>query len=363
MIKTLCGIVFIMLLFLSSSLMAEDINQIEKLIDEGWWADAHSGLMEYLNANPDDPKANFFMGKTCFLIEDWESAEDYLDKAIKLDDSNSRYHYWLGNTKGMRAQQGGVLKAPGRAKACKREYERALELKPENIDARFGLMQYYMQAPGLFGGDKDEARLQADTIAYYDTLKGYLARATIFEHIDEDYPKTEKEYTEAIARDTLNLAPYFWYGRFLAGRDRYDEAESLAYRGLAIDSSEVNIYYSLADIYVHQERYGEALRCYEQILTLDSTDLLAVYQTAKTLLMAETDLNRGEAFFKKYLNSKLKGYWPDKAGAHWRLAMVYNKQGRYEQARDELETGLALKPKNTENEMKELLKQVKKKLK
>jgi len=74
MIKTLCRIVFILLLFLFSSLLAEDINQIEKLIDEGWWDDAQGALEEYLKASPSDPMANFLMGKTCFMLEDWEGA-------------------------------------------------------------------------------------------------------------------------------------------------------------------------------------------------------------------------------------------------------------------------------------------------
>jgi tetratricopeptide (TPR) repeat protein len=361
--KSPISLSIILCLLLSSQMYAEDIKQIEQLIDDGWWEDAYAELAIVLKSNPDDAAANFLMGKTCFLLQEWENAEDYLDKAIKLNYANSKYHYWLGNIKGIRAQNGGVLKMPGRAKACKNEYERAMELDPHYIAARFGIMQYYMQAPGFLGGNKDEARRQADSIAYYDTLKGYQARAVIFEHIDQNYAKAEMELTDAIALDTTNLTPYFWYGHFLARHDRLDEAESLAYKGLVIDSTEKNIYYSLADIYIKKEQYDEAIAIYEQIIMLDSTDMLAVYQIGKTLILAESDLNRAEALLLKYLDSKLKGYWPDKPTAYWRLAMVYDKQGKYDLAKTALEKGLALKPRDTEEEMKELLKEVKKKLK
>jgi tetratricopeptide (TPR) repeat protein len=146
-----------------------------------------------------------------------------------------------------------------------------------------------------------------------------------------------------------------------------DEAESLAYKGLAIDSTEKNVYYSLADIYIEKKRYDEAIARYEQVIMLDSTDVLTSYLIGKTLILADSDLNRAETLFLKYLDSKLKGYWPDKMEAYWRLAMVYDKQGKYEQAKTALEKGLALKPKDIEEdiekEMKDLLREVKKKLK
>jgi tetratricopeptide (TPR) repeat protein len=361
--KNLFALSFILYLLLSSFSHAGDFTQIEQLIDDGWWDDAHAELTIELKAKPDDAALNFLMGKTCFLLQDWENAEDYFERAVELEDTNSQYHYWLGNAKGARAQHGGILKAPGRAKACKRGYERAIELDPHNVSARFGLLQYLMQAPGFVGGNKDKARIQADSIAYYDTLVGFQAKASIYEVLDEDLTGAEKEFTDAIALDSTNLTPYFWYGYFLARHDRLNEAESLAYRGLAIDSTRKEIYYSLADIFIKKERYDDAIAIYERINMLDSTDMLAAYQIGKALQLADSDLNRAETLFLKYLDSKLKGYWPDKAAAHWNLAMVYDKQGKYDQAKTALEKGLALKPKNNEDEMKELLKQVKKKLK
>ena len=354
---------FILCLLLSSLSHAGDIKQIEQLIDDGWWDDAYAELTIELKTNPDDAAVNFLMGKTCFMLQDWENAEDYFERSVELDDTNSQYHYWLGNSKGARAQHGGILKAPGRAKACKREYERAIELDPHNINARFGLVQYLMQAPGFAGGNKDKARIQADSVAYYDTLVGFRAKASIYEVLDEDLTEAEKEFTDAIAFDTTNMTPYFWYGYFLARHDRLDEAESLAYRGLAIDSTEKDIYYSLADIFITKERYENAIAIYEQVIMLDSTEMLAVYQIGKTLELADSDLNRAEALFLKYLDSKLKGYWPDKPAAYLHLAIIYDKQGKYDQAKAALEKGLALKPRDTEEEMKELLKEVKKKLK
>lgn len=346
----------------SSLAIADDYDEIVEPIDDGWWDDARAIAEKQLSLSPDDPRLNFLMGKCSFLLEDYDDAEDYLKKAVKLDDSVSEYHHWLGNVKGVKAQTGGILKAPGRAKACKKEYERAIELNPENIEARFALMQYLMQAPGFLGGDKDKAFVQADIMAGMDSTRGDWSYAILYEYAEDDYEKAEARLKAAIDRDSTNLDPYFWYGQFLARRERYDEAESLCFAAMEIDSTNTQVYHSLGRVYEQMERYDDAIAQHEKALAIDTTNMLAVYQIGKMLILAEKDLDRAEGCFKKYLNARLKGYWPGKSAAHWRLAMAYNLQAKYELARGELERGLALGAKHTEEEMKELLREVKKKL-
>jgi len=346
---------------------AQSTEEIKKLIDDGWWDDAVALGQAQIKQYPDNPDINFLLGKASFLTGDYDNAEDYLEKAIKLDENGSdqsdesQYHYWLANTKGIKAQKGGILKMPGRAKACKNNYEKAIELQPENLEARFGLLQYHLQAPGFVGGDKDKARAQADTIGYFDKVQGLKAQSMIAEFVDEDYPKAEDYLRQAMATDTTNLDSYYWLGHFLARRGRMEEAESLSFKAQAIDSTDFNIYYSRASIYERQQRYDKALAEYETIQRKDSTDLLADYQIAKTLILADKELGRAESLLTKYIQAKHKGYWPDAPAARWRLAMAYDKQGRTTEAIDELEKGLESKPRYSEKEMKEFLKELKKK--
>lgn len=345
----------------------QQVEEIKKLIDDGWWADAVALAQAKIKQYPDNSEINFLLGKACFLTGDYDDAEDYLDEAIKLGENGSdrsalsQYHYWLANTKGIKAQKGGILKAPGRAKACKSNYEKAIALEPENLEARFGLLQYHMQAPGFVGGDRDKARAQADTIGYFDKIQGLKAQSMVAEFIDEEYPKAEDYLKQAMAMDTTNLDSYYWLGHFLARRERLDEAESLSFKAQAVDSTDLNIYYSRASIYERQQRYDKALTEYETIQRKDSTDLLASYQIAKTLILADKELGRAESLLTKYIGARHKGYWPDEAAARWRLAMVYDRQGRTTEAIQELEQGLTLKPRRSEKEMKEMLKDLKKK--
>lgn len=65
------------------------------------------------------------------------------------------------------------------ASKLKRAFETAIALEPANLDARTGLMQFLLQAPGFAGGDKAKAREQADAIARTDSWRGTWARVEV----------------------------------------------------------------------------------------------------------------------------------------------------------------------------------------
>jgi hypothetical protein len=57
-----------------------------------------------------------------------------------------------------------LLKKASATNCIKKKFEQAVELNPENFDARMGLLQFYLMAPGIMGGSKDKAREQAGEI-------------------------------------------------------------------------------------------------------------------------------------------------------------------------------------------------------
>ena len=65
------------------------------------------------------------------------------------------------------------------ASKLKAAFETAIALEPANLDARTGLMQFLLQAPGFAGGDKAKAREQAEAIAKVDAWRGAWARLQV----------------------------------------------------------------------------------------------------------------------------------------------------------------------------------------
>ena len=109
-------------------------------------------------------------------------------------------------------------------------------------------------------------------------------------------------------------------------------------------------------LYQRQQAYEKAAAAFEKVLAVDSADVTALYQIGRTLVLSESDLQRAEECFKRYLaESRYKGWWPDRAAAHWRLSMVYDLKGRTDMAIAELEKALELDPKK--EEWKDQLKQ------
>ena len=68
--------------------------------------------------------------------------------------------------------------------------EKAVEIDPDSVEARFALMEYYLQAPALVGGDITKAKAQAEEIAKRNTAEGRKAWQRC-EQEDEQGPQEE----------------------------------------------------------------------------------------------------------------------------------------------------------------------------
>ena len=87
----------------------------------------------------------------------WDAGIPSCEKAVALDPNDGLYHLWLGRIYGEKADRAGFLKAAGLAGKVRTEFERAVELSPNSWEARTDLAEFYLEAPGIVGGSKDEA--------------------------------------------------------------------------------------------------------------------------------------------------------------------------------------------------------------
>jgi len=121
----------------------------------------------------------------------------------------------LGDAYGISAQRAGLFSKLGFARKCKAAYDKAVELDPKNINARWSVMEFCRQAPGIVGGGMDGAYVQAAAIKQLDSRRGLAAYAMLY--------ATEKKYDEAFAMfaEALKAAPddyevLYQVGRFAA---------------------------------------------------------------------------------------------------------------------------------------------------
>jgi tetratricopeptide (TPR) repeat protein len=113
-------------------------------------------------------------------------ARSQVDKAYETatrwqeaEPENAQAAYWAGSTAGQMAMRSGMFKAIGLAKQSRNGLERAVALDPTYLEAQYALMQFHLMAPGMMGGDKDEAAAIAERIAALSPVEGHRARAQL----------------------------------------------------------------------------------------------------------------------------------------------------------------------------------------
>ena len=301
------------------------LDEGKKLFDQEEYEQARDVLLKVVEKEPNNPEANFLLCKVFLILDDHDQSIKYGEKAVKLDDSVSNYHLWLGQAYGVQAQKGSKLKAVFRAKKCKGEYEKAILLDSTNVRARIDLMQYLLMAPGIAGGDKVKAKKQAEITQGIDSLYGAIAWASYWLH-EKDTLKAEYHLRVSARLDT---------------------------------TSDHMAKYQLGFFLVNQKRYYESAEVFEKLFQEYPDQMSALYQIGRSYVLAKDSLNKAERCFKQYLQVKPKKGSPSWAGAHWRLGMAYDLQGKKDSAIAELEEAVRLDPEN--KEFKQTLEEVKKK--
>src|SRR4030095_5986961 len=121
---------------------------------------------------------------------------------------------------------------------------KAVELDPENLDARADLINFYLIAPGFMGGSVDKAREQAGEIAKRDAVRGATARANIA--VDQKDPAAaERLPAEARGKHPGEPRLRNSLGLFYQTQKRWDAAFEVYEAMLAADPDAWNALYQL----------------------------------------------------------------------------------------------------------------------
>ncbi len=337
---------------------AADAGNAEALIEAGHWKRARAIVEPRVAANPRDAQAVWLLSRIKLAFGDLDGALVPAQEAVALEDGNSDYHLQLAEVYGEMAARASMFAAAGLAHKFKGELDASLARNPKNLDALDALMQYSYQAPGLMGGDKGKARSLADQLVQLSPVHGYLAEAELAREA-KDEAKVEESFRQAVKADPKNYEAQTALAGFYTNLSRRntEEAEKHARDALRLDPSRAKAYSILAKVLALERRWNEL----EAVLAASEKavpdDLAPYFHSANALLEAGVELQRGEAYARKYLGQEPEGEEPDRAHAHRLLALILEKQGRYQQAISELETAVQMNPRF--KEAKEDLKRVK----
>jgi len=206
------------------------------------------------------------LGKAYYMEGDYKKASESFQKAVEADPANSAYHHWLGRAYGKRAETSSFLTAPSYAGKARQEFERAVELDPNNLEAINDLFEYYLQAPGLLGGGLDKAAALVERIGRLDPVERHYAEARLAEKRRE-FAHAEQQLRQALALAPRQLGRIIDLAKFLAQQRRYEESDALFQQAQKIAPDSPRLKFERAATYIRAGRnLEEARRLLEEYL-------------------------------------------------------------------------------------------------
>jgi tetratricopeptide (TPR) repeat protein len=297
---------------LACSARAQSIDRAKQLFDDAKYTEAKAELLALQKASDRNAAAAYYLGRIATIDNDGDEAIRQFERAVQGEDANALYHLWLGNAVRDAASSASKIKQPFMARRVKKEWERAVELDPNQLDARFSLVQFYVIAPGAMGGSMDKAREQAGEIAKRNAMRGAIARGSIAEH-EKNAAAEEAAYQQAIA-----AAP---------------------------DSGAAS--FALADMYARDGKAAEAFAVLDRYAKRRPDDAWALYRVGRVAGTTGQQLDRGESALKQFLAAPPSdAHAPNMAGAHYWLGRIAEKRGAKDVAREHYQSALKLNPKN-----------------
>lgn len=292
---------------------AQCVPTTQKLLDDDKFDEAKAAVQVLLAKNDKDDAALHCMGRIYMEMDKPGDAIGWFEKAVSANEQLSLHHLWLANALGEQAPHTNKLKLPFLARRVKSEFDKAVRLDSSSIEARHGLIMYYSQAPGMFGGDMNKAKAQAIEIGKLNPMHGHIEMAVLLESKDKDSVSAEREFKAAV-----DAAPDSTLG-----------------------------YSNLGQFYRRQKRYDEAIAVYENMLKVKPDSPNAHLNIGYNLALSGEDLDRAEREVKDWLTTPPKSAtMPNVSFAHYVLGLAFERQTKTDSARAEYQTAVSINPRN-----------------
>jgi tetratricopeptide (TPR) repeat protein len=241
------------------------------------------------------------------------------------------------------AMEASKLRQLGFAHRIKKEIDTALELDPRNVEGLRWLLQFYLQAPSLFGGDKTKARAIPDQMMRVDPVEGYFAQAEVARY-DKQNDRIEGLYRKAVEARPASYDAQVRLGNFCANSKKLEEAESHAREAIRIDADRIDAHGLLAAALVRQAKWAELDRALGEAQKAIPDNLQPYLRAANNCMAINQELPRAEQYIRKYLAQEPEPNMPSPAAAHWRLGQALEKQNRKPEAIAEYQAALKMDP-------------------
>lgn len=288
---------------------------IERLYNGGLYRQAAEALNAAIQRDPKESSLHFWLGRCFYELRDYNRAISSLERAIVLEPDRSDYHDWLGKSYGRKAEETNrfsPFSSISLAHKTHREFETAVRLDANNLEAQRDLIRYLLNAPGIVGGSEGTAEQRIRALSAVDPIEGALAQAELF-----------------------------------ASRKKFDAADGEYRKALDMNPDRIGVYFEIAEYY--RDR-GDAARMSETIeagAPLAPADHRLDYYRGIALVLGNQSPAEADRALHRYLdNVPDNANVPSHSTAHEWLGRLYERQGQLDRAAQEYQAALVLDPKD-----------------
>ena len=212
-----------------------------------------------------------------------------------------------------------------------RFYESAIEIDPGYALAWVGIADAWSAIGGIKAVPPEEAAPKAKAAALRALeldpalADAHASLAYVHRLFDWDWRGAEAEFREAVRLNPGYAEGHRWYGQFLSGMARHDEALREATRALELDPLSIVIHTAVGDVLFYARRYPEAIGYYRKALAMDPSFQAGHSDLARAL---EFDGSAEEAIREYEAAVQLAGRTETEADPSIGLANAYAVAGR-----------------------------------
>ncbi|WP_286272640.1 tetratricopeptide repeat protein [Thalassotalea hakodatensis] len=131
-----------------------------------------------------DDLATLFKKASVALAIDLDKAESLIEKALSLEPNNPEVNFLCGRIMGRQAED-AIFTAMSYANKSLSCLKKAVELQPNKVVYRIGLLNFYLGAPSIAGGDIELASEQVAAIYQLNSVQGALAEIKLLREQDK----------------------------------------------------------------------------------------------------------------------------------------------------------------------------------
>jgi len=240
------------------------------------------------------PKQNKLAIEAVEMIDvDLDRAESLIEQALEVEPDNPLVNFVCGRVMGRQAGEAffSALRYAKRALSC---LKKAVELEPTNVVFRKGLINFYLGAPGIAGGDVEKAFEQVEQIKNLDIHEGLIAEVNA-------YRKTQQLDLLIAQLNTELMSHFSEYSAFQMGL-----------------------------VQLHLKNYSAAFTHFNKVIDNNESSRVvaeSLYQIGKTAVLSQSNTQNGIHALNRYIELEKVQGMPSEHWAFYRLSQLYAQSG------------------------------------